>query len=300
MISVFDDGSSDNSARLLAEVPHTLRLVSGPGRSGKAHGMKQMAASSTAKFLIFTDANVTVAENCVEVLSQVYLDDTVGGVCGTLRYVAEGMTETAQAGGFYWKLEEWIKDLESRTGNVMGADGSLFSIRQELYPAFPDSVQDDFTSSMSVVYQGKRLIKSSALSATEDPVTEANEEFRRKVRIAARAFHTHRCMRDGLVRLKVLDRYKYFSHKVMRWWGGALLTLSIALLLTGTLILFPTVATALLLALAFGACVALLCVPVKPVPTLRSILVSIMATTWGCFRAVRVVRFTTWNPPPRL
>ncbi len=40
-----------------------------------------------------------------------------------------GQPVTAQAGSLYWRLEEHIKALESATGSVMGADGSIFAMR---------------------------------------------------------------------------------------------------------------------------------------------------------------------------
>ena len=39
----FDDGSSDGTGDLIAAAGH-VTLLRGPGRSGKAHGMKQLAA----------------------------------------------------------------------------------------------------------------------------------------------------------------------------------------------------------------------------------------------------------------
>ena len=74
---------------------------------------------------------------------------------------------TAKVGALYWRLEEATKALESRTGSVMGGDGSIFSIRRSLYPDFPDSVLDDLTVSMSPVFAGKRLIRADDVIAFE-------------------------------------------------------------------------------------------------------------------------------------
>ena len=105
----------------------------------------------------------------------------------------------------YWlglpKIDDNLQHLESRTGNVMGASGGLFSVRRELYPEFPDTVQDDFTVSMSVVFRGKRLIKARDVIAFERTVSRRDEELRRKVRIGARAFHTHRFLWPQIAQL---------------------------------------------------------------------------------------------------
>ena len=107
----------------------------------------------------------------------------------------------------------------------MGASGGLFSVRRELYPEFPDTVQDDFTVSMSVIFQGMRLVKASDVIAYEKTVASRAEALRRKVRIGARAFHTHSFLRPQIVRMSAKDRMKYFSRKMLRWFGGVFITL---------------------------------------------------------------------------
>ena len=51
----------------------------------------------------------------------------------------------------------------------MGADGSIFAVRRELYPDFPDTVQDDFTVSMSAVFAGRRLVRRGGRAGLRDP-----------------------------------------------------------------------------------------------------------------------------------
>ncbi len=65
-ILAFDDGSVDGTAEILQTEAGTLQLVRGGGRSGKAAGMKQLAAMATGDILIFTDANVLLDETAIE------------------------------------------------------------------------------------------------------------------------------------------------------------------------------------------------------------------------------------------
>ncbi len=150
-----------------------------------------------------------------------YADPQVGGVLGSLVYGGTEKSATAGVGGLYWRIEEALKDAESRTGNVMGADGSIFSVRRALYPAFPDDVLDDLTVSMAVVFAGKRLIKAKDVVAYEALVAQRADEYRRKVRIAARAWHTHGHLRPQLACMATIDRFKYASRKIVRWFGAA-------------------------------------------------------------------------------
>jgi len=219
-ILAFDDGSSDETAALIAAQGDLVTLLRGPGRSGKAHGMKLLAARAKGNVLIFTDANVTLDADAIENLLARYADPEIGGVLGSLHYMGDGDSATASVGSLYWRIEEWLKDEESRTGNVLGADGSIFSIRRTLYPEFPDSVLDDLTVSMAVVFAGKRLVKAKDVIARERLVAARGDEYRRKVRIAARAWHTHSHLRPQLRRMRAIDRFKYASRKIVRWFGG--------------------------------------------------------------------------------
>ena len=294
-ILAFDDGSSDDTAALIAQRGDLVTLVRGPGRSGKAHGMKRLAARASGEVLIFTDANVLLDVDAVDNLLARYTDPDVGGVLGSLYYVGEGESATASVGSLYWRIEERLKDEESRTGNVLGADGSIFSIRRALYPEFPDSVLDDLTVSMAVVFAGKRLVKASDVIARERLVTGRGDEYRRKVRISARAWHTHVHLRPHLRRMAMIDRFKYASRKIVRWFGGLFI-------LTGAL-----AAAALafrvspMLALG-GAMLGLIVIAVGvrakggPVAAVVDIFVAYAATLQGVIKAMRGRTVTIWNP----
>lgn len=295
-ILAFDDGSSDDTAAQLAARPALLTLIRGAGRGGKAHGMKRMAAAAGGDVLIFTDANVTLAEDAVDHLMDYYADPQIGGVLGSLRYVGQSESATASVGSLYWRMEEALKDRESATGNVMGADGSIFSIRRALYPDFPDTVLDDLTASMAVVFAGKRLIKARDVLAYERLVAGRGDEYRRKVRIAARAWHTHRTLRPQLRRMAVLDRFKYGSRKVMRWFGGVFIIIgglaafALAGRLFGSLAVMAIVtATLLFVAVAIS-------VRRGPVAAVADILIAYAATLQGVMRAMSGKTMAVWNP----
>jgi cellulose synthase/poly-beta-1,6-N-acetylglucosamine synthase-like glycosyltransferase len=294
-IFAFDDGSSDDTAALIAAQGDLVTLVRGPGRSGKAHGMKQLAARAGGDVLIFTDANVLLDEDAIDNLLARYADPDVGGVLGSLRYMGEGESATASVGSLYWRLEERLKDEESRTGNVLGADGSIFSVRRTLYPDFPDSVLDDLTVSMAVLFAGKRLVKAKDVIARERLVAARGDEYRRKVRIAARAWHTHSYLRPQLRRMDGLDRFKYASRKIVRWFGGlfiatgALAALALALSLSPWMALVGVMIAVVLLALGLRA-------KGGPLAAVVDILIAYAATFQGVIKAMRGRTVTVWNP----
>ena len=294
-ILAFDDGSSDDTAALIAASGDLVTLIRGPGRSGKAHGMKQLAARARGDVLIFTDANVLLDTDAIGNLLARYVDPAIGGVLGSLHYMGEGESATASVGSLYWRIEERLKDEESRTGNVLGADGSIFSIRRSLYPEFPDSVLDDLTVSMAVVFAGKRLVKAKDVIARERLVAARGDEYRRKVRIAARAWHTHAYLRPQLRRMSGMDRFKYASRKIVRWFGGLFI-------LTGAIAAFVlALRISPWLAIAGSAVgMALLALGVRsksgPVAAVVDILIAYAATLQGVFKAMSGRTVTVWNP----
>lgn len=294
-ILAYDDGSGDGTADAIEKDAPFVRLIRGRGRSGKAHGMKQLAALATGDILIFTDANVLLDSSAPDALAACFADPCVGGVCGTLRYLGGGASSTAAVGGAYWRLEELIKDLESATGSVMGADGSIFAIRRSLYPDFPDTVLDDFAVSMEVVFKGYRLTKSNDVIAYERLVSARSDEFARKIRIAARAFHTHVSLADRRSRLSLFDRFKYASHKTLRWFGGAFLLLGFVTGLSAVAVISPWLSAAV-----FFVVVGMLSIGIRSekgvLSAMAEIVLAMIATLIGVVRALRGQTFVTWNP----
>ena len=291
----FDDGSSDGTGDLIAAQGDLVTLIRGPGRSGKAHGMKQLAARARGDILIFTDANVLLDPEAIDNLLARYADLDIGGVLGSLHYVGQDESATASVGSLYWRIEERLKDEESRTGNVMGADGSIFSIRRSLYPDFPDSVLDDLTVSMAVVFAGKRLVKAKDVIARERLVTARKDEYRRKVRIAARAWHTHSHLRPQLRRMAAIDRCKYASRKIVRWFGGlfiltgAVAAGALALRISPMLYLIGALVVALVIWRGIRA-------RSGPFAALVDVLIAYAATLQGVAKAMTGRTVTIWNP----
>lgn len=294
-VLAFDDGSADNTCEQMLDRPELLTVIQGGGRNGKAYGMKRLAAQAKGDIMIFTDANVLLDEDAIDNLMAWYADPEVGGICGTLKYVGAKDSTTASVGGAYWRLEEQLKTEESRTGNVMGADGSIFSLRRALYPEFPDTVLDDLTVSMAAVFAKKRLLKVEDVVAYERLVAARGEEFSRKVRISARAFHTHMYLRPQLAEMCGTDKFKYISRKMVRWFGGLFLLLGALFGLISATLIAPVLG---LFGLAFLVIAVVVAPRVKsgPISTITEIVLALMATLMGVTRAIRGQTFVTWAP----
>jgi cellulose synthase/poly-beta-1,6-N-acetylglucosamine synthase-like glycosyltransferase len=294
-ILVYDDASTDGSYELLAGADDVLSVIRGPGRTGKAAGMKRLVAQSTGEVLLFTDANVLLAADIVDRLLPYYGDPDVGGVSGTIGGSAQQDSVTASVGAAFLSLDDRLQMLESRTGNVMGASGGLFSVRRSLYPDFPDTVQDDFTVSMSVIFRGKRLVKAPDVIAFERGVERRGEEVARKVRIGARAFHTQRFLRPQIAGMSPRERMKYVSHKMLRWFGGIFLALG-ALFGLAAVASVSKVAAAVLAASAVIVIIISLRARAGMFATLGEMELAIFATLVGVLQGMGGRTMATWAP----
>ncbi|MBV9655813.1 MAG: hypothetical protein JOZ42_14755, partial [Acetobacteraceae bacterium] len=196
----------------------------------------------------------------------------------------------------YWRLEERIKDLESLTGSTMGADGSIFAIRRALHRPPPPDIIDDMFVSLSILCGGHRVVRAPDAFAFEQTTSRSGEEFRRKIRISCQAFNVHRLLWPRLRALPLLDRYKYVSHKLLRWVAVYFLLLAGLCAAAGFARLGWWIAFALTLA-AGALPVAGLLTRGGPLRKLADVMLAFAATGIGVLRSVRGDRFQIWTPP---
>lgn len=297
-ILVYVDAAADGTAAIVRRYGNAIRSHISPARQGKSCGMNQLVSMTDADLIVFSDANVTFALDALANLIAPFADESVGCVCGHLIYrYSDHPTATAETGSLYWRIEERIKDLESRVGSVMGADGSIFAIRRHLHRPPPGDLIDDLFVSLSILCGGHRIVRADHATAYEDAVSRPAEEFGRKVRIACQAFNVHRALWPSLRRLPTLDQYMYVSHKVLRWLTIYLLAASgfcivWAVLLEGGFVMASATVGAVFCA---GLLVALRAV--RPIAKTIEILAAFVATGLGVFRSLAGDRFQTWNPP---
>lgn len=285
---IYVDAGTDRTAEILQEFKDRIQVVVASKRTGKTAGMNTLIGRTSADCLVFSDANVIFAEDAVPKLLAPFADPTVGVVCGHLRYSPDAGNTTASTGSLYWRLEESIKRLESATGSVMGADGSIFAMRRTAHHPPPADLIDDMYSSLRALCDGARIVRAEDAFAYEDQVSQQAEEFGRKIRIACQAFNVHRQLWPRLKNLPAIDLYKYVSHKLLRWMviyllisGAALFGLGLALAAQWWLLGAASILGSAMLVSG----------------QIRSILLAFVGTGLGVARSLRGDRFQTWSPP---
>jgi cellulose synthase/poly-beta-1,6-N-acetylglucosamine synthase-like glycosyltransferase len=295
-ILIYVDAATDRTAEILRRYEDVIELYVASERRGKTHGMNRLSARAQADVLVFTDANVMLDLACLDELRAHFADPSVGCVCGNLTYVNADASITAASGSLYWRFEEALKRLESRSGSMMGADGSIFALRRALRHAPPDDIIDDMYVSLMVLVAGSRVIQARNVRAYEQSVTSATEEFGRKVRIACQAFNVHRLVWPQLRCLDALTCYKYLSHKFLRWLCIYFLAGAVMLYFAGLVSAGRSgwAVTALVLA-AIGAVLGSRW-SVKPFAQIVDLLTALAGAGLGVWRSLQGERFQTWQP----
>lgn len=295
-VLAYCDLSSDGTLRLLEAASDVLTVTAATQRTGKATGMALMAARASGQVCIFTDANVMLEPTSIPALRRYFTDPNVGGIAGSLHYTNDNASATARTGGLYWRLEEKVKQLESRCGSIMGADGSIFAIERALYPHVPPQLLDDMTVSMAVPLAGKRLVFAPDVVAYEKNATLSADEFRRKRRIACRAFNTFLYLKPQIEeKFSWRDRYKFSSHKTLRWFGIVPLVVAVvcafaALLLGEMYGLLAVASTTIVIGFGLGV------LGISPISIALEILVALVATFFGVVDSWRGLTYQTWTP----
>jgi cellulose synthase/poly-beta-1,6-N-acetylglucosamine synthase-like glycosyltransferase len=295
-ILLYVDGATDGTADIARRYADQIDLVISSENRGKNHGLNRLADRVRAELVVLIDANVEIPVESFANLRLYFADPTVGCVCGHLTFINGAETITAATGSLYWRLEERIKQLESETGSVMGADGSLYAIRRECFHTIPSGAADDMYLSLAILCDGYRVVRGEDVRAFERTAADPREEFRRKVRIGCQGFCAHLALWPRLRSLAALDLYKYCSHKLMRWF--TLLTLaSSAALAFAALATMRGLPTASVIAIGGAALVCLgWRIGVKPFTFMVDILQSFAATAIGVWRSLNGTLVGTWEP----
>lgn len=288
------DCSSDGTNEILRRHADAMTLSFAERRSGKSIGMNRLMQKTDAEIVIFTDANVMIDPDSVANVGRYFEDPTVGCVTGHLRYTNASESPTAWTGARYWEFEEWLKQLESDTGSVVGADGSLFAIRRQLHTPAPPDIIDDFHTSMSIFCSKFRIVRAGDFVAFERAASVRRDELRRKVRISCRAFNCHRLLWPKIRLSGPTSVYKYVSHKLLRWLSGYFVAVGVVCVALMAALTFglPGIAT-FTAVLALGALLA----GKTRLPILSTLWEGVVATTAtgiGVYQSLRGERFQTW------
>ena len=215
---VVSDGSTDGTDGIVekyAAKTTRVRLLHTEGREGKSVALNIGAAAASGDVLVMTDANAIFEPDAVRRLVHPLADPAVGAASGQLSYRKGEGTEATE--GAYWRYEQIVKRIESSTGSLLGANGSIYALRRSLYrPVKPRDV-NDFRIPYEVLLQGKAVVLEPRAVSLETAALGLWGEYGRKARIMSRAIPTML----GLIPRTIASRrclmlWQLISHKLLR------------------------------------------------------------------------------------
>jgi len=302
-IVVVSDASQDNTDRIAARYSGKgIVLRRYEGRIGKTECLNSAVPLARGDIIIFSDANSLYDRNAVQELVKHFRDPRIGFVTGSTRYVSplqsDGIVEPI---GIYSRLEMLTKDLESRIGSCVGADGAIFAVRKGLYRQLKEFDINDLVIPFRIIAEGFRGVFEKEAFCLEHVAKSMKGEFYRQVRI------TSRTIRAIVSNIVLLNPFRFgfysielFSHKICKLCVPFFL---IVCLITNLLILDDGKAYAYMLfgqvAFYILAAIHASALPVKGLSSLLSIpktfAVANCAILWGWLKYFRGETYTTWR-----
>lgn len=221
-IIVISDGSTDRTDAIVQEIMNRYEgriiLLRQEPRQGKTQALNKAVNHALSEILVFSDANSIYSPDAVQCLVQSFADPAVGYVTGRMSYTNPEATGIGEGSGVYMNYENLLRAIETQLGSVVGVDGGIDAIRKDLYIPMRADQLPDFVLPLSVIEQGKRVVYEPDALLYEPALSNANDEFRMRVRVALRAFHALYDKRRLLNPLRYgVFSWQLLSHKVLRY-----------------------------------------------------------------------------------
>jgi cellulose synthase/poly-beta-1,6-N-acetylglucosamine synthase-like glycosyltransferase len=216
-VIVVDDGSTDGTSEAVSLVTEPrVRHIRLASRGGKVGALNEALAHVRNDIVVLTDANSEFEGDAVRMLVRSFSDPAVGGVCGN-QLNRPGRSALAKGEQLYWEYDKLLKRMESWSGSIVAADGSIYAIRREHIERIPLGVTDDFFLSTGVVRQGRRLVFDADARAFEDALERRGDHYRRRVRITEQALLSLWSRRELLNPFRTgVYAFVLAGHKVVR------------------------------------------------------------------------------------
>jgi cellulose synthase/poly-beta-1,6-N-acetylglucosamine synthase-like glycosyltransferase len=238
-VLILSDASTDATDRIVGEYSaRGVELLRMPQRSGKTRAENVACARLRGEIIVNTDASVRLHPAAIRKLVSQMADPSVG--VASSRDVSlstfDQSANVTEAG--YVNYEMRVRDLETRTGGIVGASGSCYAIRADLHKIpLRDDLSRDFSAALTARLHGLRSVSARDAVCFIPRTASLKAEYRRKVRTISRGMDTLYNRRQLLDPTRYgLFAWKLFSHKVCRW----LLPISVVAGVVGLFLLAPS------------------------------------------------------------
>lgn len=200
-----------------------VRVIELRDRSSKASGLNRAVEEARGQILVFADARQQFNVHAITRLVAPFTDPAVAGVSGNLDIAP---SEDGAGAGIdaYWKLERWIRRLESDWDSVIGCTGAIYALRRPAFEPLPeDTILDDVVVPMRAVMAGHRVLFETEARAYDPQSLSPEKERRRKIRTLAGNYQMLFRYPEWLSPLRNRTWWQVISHKYLRLAGPFLL-----------------------------------------------------------------------------
>lgn len=218
-IIISSDGSTDNTNDIVKRYEsENVKLVVLETNQGKSAAENAGLLIANGDIILFSDATGIYDRCALRELVRPFADEKVGCVVGMVKYHNTHVTASTDGEGIYWRYEVFIRQLESRVGNLAMASGSIFACRRFLVQPLDESVGEDFVIPLMMVKQGFRTIYEPQAISKEMVAETDRSIFKTKNRIITKD------LRGLFFCSFTLNPFRYplyawglISHKLLRW-----------------------------------------------------------------------------------
>lgn len=193
-------------------------LYSYEKREGKSSLLYKTVPKARGEIILFSDADVIYKKDAIKKLVRNFADNSIGAVSGRLVYINPQGTIAGEGESVYWGYEMLLKRLSSKISSVIGASGSIYAIRKELYLPLDINRGDDFEIPTMIAIKGYRSILEEEAMAYARASDSSGDEFKRKVRIVSWFIRSGVILiKEGIKNKRWLIVFQILSHKFSRW-----------------------------------------------------------------------------------
>ncbi|MFH2138096.1 MAG: glycosyltransferase family 2 protein [Candidatus Omnitrophota bacterium] len=185
-------------------------------RQGKMSALNYMLPKAQGEIIVLSDANSMYKPDAIKKLVRHFSDPKIGLVCGELRLI-DPNTLVGLGENFYWRYEKFVKIRESLMHQLLVVNGSIYSIRKELFSEVDPALADDFVLPMRIAVKGYGLIYEPEAINEEKVSDTAQDQFNRKVRIISQGVGASFSVMGILFKSSALRIFEFFFHKFLRW-----------------------------------------------------------------------------------
>jgi cellulose synthase/poly-beta-1,6-N-acetylglucosamine synthase-like glycosyltransferase len=218
-VIVISDGSTDRTDEIVQGYKTKgVKLLRQEPRTGKTSALNMAVEKAKGEILVFSDANSLYAPNTVAKLVRNFADPKVGYVTGKMVYTGKDGNPTEDGCSTYMKYENFLRQVETNVGSIVGVDGGIDACRRSLYqPMAPDQLPD-FVLPLRVVEQGFRVVFEPEAVLKEPSLKSDRDEYMMRVRVSLRSFWALNDMWRLLTfSPSVIFSWQLWSHKVLRY-----------------------------------------------------------------------------------